>query len=397
MDCDFSCDFTGNGFQVTSSYVLGLSGEQLSEYSVAGGASAPVSAWLRSNVFLPGGLAVTYHDTDTYFALNDWLGTRRGEVSAGGCLSTWTGLAFGNGINQQGVCTGATEFHFTGKERDPESALATNSGNDYFGARYYSSTLGRWLSPDWSAKAEPVPYAKLDNPQSLNLYSYVLNNPLTGVDADGHAGSCGGAANDGSSCLVTNTQISQNISFYNNQGSVTSTVNVTTNMTTISNSSTGAVVSANASATATNVSGAAFSSAQLSTIGSTIGAVQQAGASMALGANSSQLMTAITAKESTLGLMAPANPLQLSGSSGYQPHPGDTAYNIQGALNVLQERGKGSGYDPATTYNRYNGVSDPIQRATNVSNFMNIYNGMTQSSWSWSPSMPAAPIPAGLQ
>ena len=129
MDFDISCDFTGNGFQVTSSYVLGLSGEQLSEYSVTGGASAPVSAWLRSNVFLAGGLAVTYHDTDTYFALNDWLGTRRGEVSAGGCLSTWTGLAFGNGINQQGACTGATEFHFTGKERDPESALATNSGN----------------------------------------------------------------------------------------------------------------------------------------------------------------------------------------------------------------------------------------------------------------------------
>ena len=186
MDFDISCDFTGNGFQVTSSYVLGLSGEQLSEYSVTGGASAPVSAWLRSNVFLPGGLAVTYYDTDTYFALNDWLGTRRGEVSAGGCLSTWTGLAFGNGINQQGACTGATEFHFTGKERDPESALATNSGNDYFGARYYSSTLGRWLSPDWSAKAEAVPYAKLGNPQTLNLYSYVVNNPLTRADADGH-------------------------------------------------------------------------------------------------------------------------------------------------------------------------------------------------------------------
>ena len=26
----------------------------------------------------------------------------------------------------------------------------------------------------------------MDNPQSLNLYSYVLNNPLSGVDADGH-------------------------------------------------------------------------------------------------------------------------------------------------------------------------------------------------------------------
>jgi len=69
----------------------------------------------------------------------------------------------------------------TGKERDAES------GNDYFGARYYASTVGRFLSPDWAAKAEPVPYASLDDPQSLNLYSYVRNNPLSRVDADGHA------------------------------------------------------------------------------------------------------------------------------------------------------------------------------------------------------------------
>ena len=49
----------------------------------------------------------------------------------------------------------------TGKERDAES------GNDYFGARYYASSMGRFMSPDWSAKVEPVPYAKLDNPQTL--------------------------------------------------------------------------------------------------------------------------------------------------------------------------------------------------------------------------------------
>ena len=46
--------------------------------------------------------------------------------------------------------------------------------------------MGRFMSPDWSAKAEPVPYAKLDNPQSLNLYAYVGNNPLIRIDADGH-------------------------------------------------------------------------------------------------------------------------------------------------------------------------------------------------------------------
>ncbi len=71
---------------------------------------------------------------------------------------------------------------FTGKERDSES------GNDYFGARYYASSMGRFMSPDWSAKAEPVPYAKLDDPQSLNLYNYMRNNPLGGTDPDGHCG-----------------------------------------------------------------------------------------------------------------------------------------------------------------------------------------------------------------
>jgi RHS repeat-associated protein len=77
-----------------------------------------------------------------------------------------------------------SQHHFTGKERD------TESGNDYFDARYYSSAMGRFLSPDWSAKEEPVPYAKLDNPQTLNLYSYVQNNPLARTDPDGHEECC---------------------------------------------------------------------------------------------------------------------------------------------------------------------------------------------------------------
>lgn len=44
---------------------------------------------------------------------------------------------------------------------------------------------GRFIPPDWSAKEDPVPYANLEDPQSLNLYSYVGNNPLVRVDADG--------------------------------------------------------------------------------------------------------------------------------------------------------------------------------------------------------------------
>jgi len=74
----------------------------------------------------------------------------------------------------------ASVYKFTGKERDTESGL------DYFGARYYGSNMGRWMTPDWADKPEDVPYAQLDNPQSLNLYAYLGNNPLSSVDSDGH-------------------------------------------------------------------------------------------------------------------------------------------------------------------------------------------------------------------
>jgi len=79
-----------------------------------------------------------------------------------------------------GAC--AFAYKFTGKERDAESGL------DYFGARYYASNMGRWMSPDWADNPEAVPYSILDDPQSLNLYEYVGNNPLSHVDVDGHDG-----------------------------------------------------------------------------------------------------------------------------------------------------------------------------------------------------------------
>jgi RHS repeat-associated protein len=63
---------------------------------------------------------------------------------------------------------------FIGKERDSESGL------DYFGARYYGSALGRCTSRD-EALADQQP----ENPQSWNLYGYVRNNPLRLVDDNG--------------------------------------------------------------------------------------------------------------------------------------------------------------------------------------------------------------------
>jgi hypothetical protein len=46
--------------------------------------------------------------------------------------------------------------------------------------------MGRWMSPDWAASVSPVPWANLADPQTLNLYVYVRNNPLSLVDDDGH-------------------------------------------------------------------------------------------------------------------------------------------------------------------------------------------------------------------
>ena len=62
---------------------------------------------------------------------------------------------------------------FTGQELDPESGLY------YYGARYYDSDIGRFISPD-SLIQEPL------NPQSLNRYSYVINNPVNHTDPTGH-------------------------------------------------------------------------------------------------------------------------------------------------------------------------------------------------------------------
>ncbi len=73
----------------------------------------------------------------------------------------------------------------TGKERDAES------GNDYFGARYYGSSMGRFMSPDWDESPVTIPYANLSNPQTLNLYAYLSNNPLNRTDPTGHAGKSG--------------------------------------------------------------------------------------------------------------------------------------------------------------------------------------------------------------
>jgi RHS repeat-associated protein len=87
--------------------------------------------------------------------------------------NTWASLPYGDALASSNNLD-PTEQHFTGKERDAES------GNDYFGARYFASTMGRFMSPDPGNIG-----VKIENTQSWNMYSYSLNNPLSFTDPTG--------------------------------------------------------------------------------------------------------------------------------------------------------------------------------------------------------------------
>jgi len=159
-------------------YLYSIDGNPVAEMDGSGGLQ-------QTDVRAGGQFLAEYRTAGLYYLHKDHLGTIRAESTPAGTIAvTCTSLPFGDGQ----TCTGTADpsgYFFTGKERD------TESGNDYFGARYYASSMGRFMSPDYDEAEddpEPVPYADLENPQTLNLYAYGRNNPLGGVDVDGHDG-----------------------------------------------------------------------------------------------------------------------------------------------------------------------------------------------------------------
>ena len=108
----------------------------------------------------------------TYF-VNDYLGTAQMETSVGG-WPVWEAQFTPFGVELDTSYT-SMGYRYTGQERDSETGL------DNFGARYYGSSIGRFVSPDPSGLA----FADPTNPQGFNLYSYVINSPLRFVDPTG--------------------------------------------------------------------------------------------------------------------------------------------------------------------------------------------------------------------
>jgi RHS repeat-associated protein len=119
-------------------------------------------------------------DSTVYYYAEDHLESSRAMVQDGQTDLCYDADFYPFGGERPYTETCSQNYKFSGKERD------TESGNDYFGARYYASTMGRFMSPDWASDPTAVPYANFGDPQSLNLYGYTRNNPLRATDPDGH-------------------------------------------------------------------------------------------------------------------------------------------------------------------------------------------------------------------
>ena len=109
---------------------------------------------------------------------------------------------------------------FTGHERDSESGL------DYMLARYYSSSLSRFMSVDPSKKSiNPV------DPQSWNRYTYGANNPIRYTDPDGkhneegHTKITNGALKDKMSSEALEEVVKGNLDVDKNQGTTAADAN----------------------------------------------------------------------------------------------------------------------------------------------------------------------------
>jgi RHS repeat-associated protein len=125
--------------------------------------------WTKEYVYMGGQHVAEFSGGQTFLIHRDHLGSVRTITSYQGYV------AYDNDYLPSGeqILGGNWETHqFAGYERDYESTL------DYANARFYSSSIARFMSAD-SAPSDAT------NPQSFNRYAYVGNNPLNATDPSG--------------------------------------------------------------------------------------------------------------------------------------------------------------------------------------------------------------------
>jgi RHS repeat-associated protein len=131
----------------------------------------------KSYVYLGGRLLATLATSETGEVVQyhhaDRLGTRLVTNAADASIMEQVTLPFGVALEAES--TGATNQRFTSYDRSRVTGL------DYAMNRHYDSQQGRFMQVDpvW------IRAANLTNPQSLNLYAYVSNDPINNIDPTG--------------------------------------------------------------------------------------------------------------------------------------------------------------------------------------------------------------------
>jgi RHS repeat-associated protein len=168
--------YDGNGLRVQKSGSNGstiyiFSGSKvIAEYAPSAQPSSPATEYIYAGANLVASVA---NGTTTYYH-PDQLSNRALTNSTSSVIGQQGTYPFGESWY---AANSTTKWLFTSYERDPESA------NDYARARYYVNRLGRFNSPDSLSGA-------IADPQTLNRYSYALNDPTNLVDPSGMSANC---------------------------------------------------------------------------------------------------------------------------------------------------------------------------------------------------------------
>jgi RHS repeat-associated protein len=130
-----------------------------------------------------------------YWLLTDRLGSTSMVVAATNALTGELRYkAYGDARYGSGITT-TTKYHFTGQREESTIGLY------FYNARWYDAALGRFIQAD-----TVVP--KPTDPQSLNRYSYVGNNPFRYADPTGHY------VDEGNFCLQPGCSYDPSMEYY---------------------------------------------------------------------------------------------------------------------------------------------------------------------------------------
>ena len=166
----------GNESSIVKTYYVWQDGAVIAEFSNSAANNSIV--WGKNYIYLGGRLLATQTSLGTgeavEFSHPDLLGTRLVSNAAQGTAFEQANLPFGVALQSEST-VGETNRRFTSYDR------SNTTGIDYAVNRFYDPMQGRFTQADPIRMAA----ASLGNPQSLNLYAYVNNDPVNKVDPSG--------------------------------------------------------------------------------------------------------------------------------------------------------------------------------------------------------------------